>query len=237
MEHSPSYRTTPASDHSLLISFGEEISREHHQQVRVLTQRLLKQPPGAIVNIHPAYSSVLITFDPLRTTFQEIESSIRNLLNNAMTEPAPPPRRIDIPVCYGEAFGPDLAEVAAIHELSPEEAILIHASGKYTVAFIGFTPGFGYLGGMSPRIATPRLPTPRTRVPAGSVAIGGEQTGVYPLAAPGGWRIIGRTPIRIFAPEKRTPALLALGDEVRFQRISREEFDRLQRQQSPSGQS
>jgi inhibitor of KinA len=226
--HALSYRAIPASDHSLLISFGEEISFEHHQRVRALTQRLLKQPPDAIVNIHPAYSSVLVTFDPFRTTFQEIDSSVRNLLTEAMTEAIPPPRQIEIPVCYDEAFGPDLADVAATNRLTPEEVVRIHAEGNYYVAFIGFTPGFGYLVGMSPKIAAPRLSTPRTQVPAGSVAIGGAQTGIYPISTPGGWRIIGRTPLRLFAPERKSPSLLTFGDEVRFRRISRAEFDRLQ---------
>lgn len=227
------YRTTRASDHSLLISFGEEISSEHHQRVRALTQRLLKRPPGSILNVHPAYRSLLVTFDPLHTHFQEMESSLRKLLREAMTDPAPPPNRIEIPVCYGEEFGPDLSDVAAMNRLSPDEVVRIHAAGNYYVSFIGFTPGFGYLSGMSPRIASARLPTPRTRVPAGSVAIGGEQTGVYPISTPGGWRIIGRTPIRLFAPERASPSLLSLGDEVRFRIISREEFDQLQQPPLP----
>lgn len=200
---------------------------EHHQQVRGLTRHLLERLPDFIVNIHPAYSSVLISFDPLRATFQEVESSLRNLLRDTATGPLPQPDQIEIPVCYDEVFGPDLADMAAMNGLSPEEVIGIHASGKYYVAFIGFTPGFGYLGGMSPRIATPRLPTPRTRVPAGSVAIGGDQTGVYPTATPGGWRIIGRTPLRLFVPDRDPPSLLALGGEVRFRRISRAEFDEI----------
>lgn len=220
------YRTIPASDRSLLISFGEEISLAFHQRVRALTERLLKQPPEAILNIHPAYCSLLITFDPLRATFQEIESSARNFLIDT-TEPPASPHRIDIPVCYDEAFGPDLSDVALLNRLSTEEVIRIHLSGEYYVSFIGFTPGFGYLGGMSPRIAAPRLPTPRIRVPAGSVAIGGNQTGIYPTATPGGWRIIGRSPLRLFVPDREPPSLLAIGGEVRFRRISRAEFDEI----------
>lgn len=228
MERDPlPYRTIPASDRSLLIFFGEEISLAFHQRVRALTEHLLKQPPDAILNIHPAYSSLLITFDPLRATFQEIESSVRNFLIDTTTEPPDPPRRIEIPVCYDEAFGPDLSDVASLNGLSTEEVIRIHLSGEYYVSFIGFTPGFGYLGGMSPRIAAPRLATPRRRVPAGSVAIGGNQTGIYPTATPGGWRIIGRTPLRLFVPDRDPPSLLALGGEVRFRRISRAEFDEI----------
>lgn len=222
------YRTMPTSDHSLLISFGNEISPEHHRQVRTLTQRLLNRLPPFVVNIHPAYCSVLIAFDPLQASFNEVESSVRDLLDGEKSDLIPPPRRIEIPVCYDEEFGPDLADVATMTGLSTGEVIRIHAGGKYDVSFIGFTPGFGYLGGMSPRIAAPRLPTPRTRVPAGSVAIGGNQTGIYPIATPGGWRIIGRTPLPLFVPERASPSLLALGDEVRFRNISREEFIQLQ---------
>ena len=217
-----------ASDHSLLISFGEEISEGYHPAVYRLTQRLLKRPPDFILNIQPAYRSVLIAFDPLRAAAQEVETAVRALLSETAADPPSVPRRIEIPVCYDETFGPDLPEVAALNGLSRQQVIDIHSAGEYYVSFIGFTPGFPYLAGLSPRIGAPRRPTPRTRVPAGSVAIGGNQTGIYPISSPGGWRIIGRTPLALFVPESASPALLALGDEVRFKRISRGEFDRLQ---------
>lgn len=218
----------PASDHTLLISFGNEISPENQRKVYRLAQHLLTGPPDFILNIQPAYASVLVSFDPLRVSFDEVESSLRAHLSESRTDPPSPPRRIEIPVCYDERFGPDLPDVAALNRLSIEEVIETHAAGKYSVSFIGFTPGFPYLAGMSSRIAMPRLPTPRTRVPAGSVAIGGAQTGIYPMMTPGGWRIIGQTPVRLFLPERASPSLLAIGDEVRFRPISREEFNRLQ---------
>jgi inhibitor of KinA len=128
----------------------------------------------------------------------------------------PAPRTMEIPVRYGGADGPDLEEVAALNHLSAEEVIAIHSGAEYLVHFLGFSPGFPYLGGMPESIAAPRLETPRRSVPAGSVAIGGRQTGIYPTASPGGWRIIGRTPLRLFQPEADPPVLLQMGDHVRF---------------------
>lgn len=217
----------PASDHSLLISFGNEISRAAHEKVYALAHRLLHARFDFISNIHPAYHSLLVAFDPRLISHSQIESRLRPLLTDPALQPTPPARRMEIPVCYDDDFGVDLEEVAAHTGQTREEVIALHAGGDYYVAFIGFTPGFPYLAGMSPRLAVPRLPTPRSRVPAGSVAIGGAQTGIYPVGTPGGWRIIGRTPIALFLPDREPPALLALGDTVRFRPISREEFDRL----------
>lgn len=204
------------------------MSRELHQRVNALARNLLEHLPDFILNIHPAYGTILISFDPLRATFQQVEAFTRSRLDESEDEILPAPRQVEIPVCYDEEFGPDLQDVAFQNKLSHEEVIDIHSTGKYYVCFIGFTPGFAYLGGMSSCLATPRLSSPRTNVPAGSVAIGGNQTAVYPLSTPGGWRLIGRTPIKLFSPEKAPFSLLALGDEVRFRKISREEFDRFQ---------
>jgi inhibitor of KinA len=133
-------------------------------------------------------------------------------------------RNIVIPVCYGGEFGPDLKEVAQYHGLTEEEVIHIHSHGEYKVYMIGFVPGFAYLGGLSPKIATPRRTTPRTMIPTGSVGIAGGQTGIYPLATPGGWQIIGRTPLSLFRPNHRQPSLLRAGDIVRFQPITEKEY-------------
>jgi len=213
-----------ASDHSLLVSFGNEISPHVHEAVYALTQNIVGALPDFINNIHPAYSSILVSFNPLRATFQHVEEFIQSSIAASQKSPRPPARMIEIPVCYDEEFGPDLKEVTSRNNLSLEQVIEIHSLGVYRVYFIGFTPGFAYLGGLSPRLATPRLPSPRTKVPAGSVAIGGKQTAVYPISTPGGWRIIGRTPLKLFSPEKEPFSLLALGDQVRFRKISREEF-------------
>jgi inhibitor of KinA len=204
--------TLPASDRSLLVRFGAEISPSVHRQVRAFLRAF--RAPG-VTNLHPAYASVLISFDPLRTTHAELEQAV-----HAAAAPAPetPARLIEIPVCYGGEFGPDLDDVAAHNHLTPSQVIDLHSSAEYLVYFLGFSPGFPYLGGMPEQLATPRLPSPRKHVPAGSVAIGGPQTGIYPLASPGGWRIIGRTDLELFDPDRRPPTLLETGDRVRFVR-------------------
>ena len=220
----------PASDHSLLLSFGNEISLENHQRIAALTRALLAARPDFILNLHPAYCSILISFDAMRVGFEQVENFIRALLAKS-GEALPIPRRVEIPVCYESEFAPDLQEVAAQSRLSTAEVIEIHASGVYYVSFIGFMPGFAYLGGLSPRLATPRLASPRTQVPAGSLAIGGNQTAIYPLSTPGGWRLIGRTPLRLFSPENEPFCFFSIGDEVRFKKISLAEFRNLREQQ------
>jgi inhibitor of KinA len=152
-------------------------------------------------------------------------AALQRLLVDIRVDALPAPRIIDIPVCYGGVLGPDLEDVARRHELSAQDVIDVHVAGDYLVYMVGFMPGFAYLGGLSSRIATPRRQTPRTAVPAGSVGIGGEQTGVYPLVSPGGWNLIGRTPRRIFDIDRSEPALLVTGDRVRFRAISLTEFD------------
>lgn len=216
-----------ASDHSLLVSFGDEVSVAHHQSVMRLTTLLTARRPAFIRNIHPAYCSVLVSFDPKMTSPETVEEYLVSLVRTVESTPLPHPRHIEIPVCYGGELGPDLADVAAHNKCSLDDVIRIHSSGEYLVYFLGFSPGFPYMGGLSAKIATPRLATPRTRVPAGSVAIGGSQTGIYPVSSPGGWRIIGRTPLRLFRPNEEPPVLLQMGDLVRFTPITNEEFARL----------
>lgn len=208
-------RIVPASDASLLVSFGNEISLETHRQVLRLMRALAEPSPG-IRNLHPAFASVLIDFDPRRRTHAEIESWIRERIAASADAPETESRLIEIPVCYAGSFGPDLEDVARHTGLAPERVIELHASVDYRVYFLGFSPGFPYLGGMPAELATPRLPAPRKRVPAGSVAIGGAQTGVYSIESPGGWRLIGRTALRLFDSKADPPAVLQMGDRVRF---------------------
>jgi KipI family sensor histidine kinase inhibitor len=205
---------TAASDHSLLVSLGEEVSLATHEHVLRLS-RLLEGAPE-LLNIHPGYCSLLITFDPRRVKYERVESAVSEALDRMDSVDMPSRRRVDVPVRYGGADGPDLEEVARLHGISPEDVVRIHASAEYLVYFLGFSPGFPYLGGMPAAIATPRLATPRTHVPAGSVAIGGDYTGIYPVASPGGWRIIGRTPLELFRAERAPLTLLRMGDHVRF---------------------
>lgn len=216
-----------ASDHSLLVSFGDGISLAHHQSVVRLTTLLIANRREFVRNIHPAYCSVLVSFDPRQSSPGAVEEYLFSLIQTIESTPLPPPRHVEIPVCYGGEFGPDLADVAAHNGCSPDDVVRIHSSGEYLVYFLGFSPGFPYMGGLSPQIATPRLATPRTRVPAGSVAIGGSQTGIYPVSSPGGWRIIGRTPLRLFRPNEEPPVFLQMGDIVHFVPITNEAFAQL----------
>jgi inhibitor of KinA len=205
----------PASDRSLLVSFGEAISLDLHRQVLQFLRAFETVPPG-ILNLHPAFASVLIDFDPRRWTHSAVEDLVSKRLALPESTRATEARTIEIPVRYGGEFGPDLEDVARHTGLAPAEVIRLHSGGSYLVYFLGFSPGFPYLGGMPPELATPRLAAPRKRVPAGSVCIGGSQTGVYPVESPGGWRIIGRTALRLFDPQAVPPALLRAGDSVRF---------------------
>ncbi len=205
----------PASDRSLLVCFGKEISPEFHREIVGLLRGFGTLPPG-ILNLHPAFASILIDFDPRRWDHNQVEQLVRARFSQIESGPAEAARTVEIPVFYGGASGPDLEEVARHTGLAPAEVVRLHAGAGYLVYFLGFSPGFPYLGGLPPNLATPRLAAPRSRVPAGSVAIGGSQTGVYPTESPGGWRIIGRTPLRLFDLEADPPALLRAGDHVRF---------------------
>ena len=214
MSQSPGMRVVDASDRSLLLVFDDRISLPAHRDVLRLTP-LLRTLPG-ITNVHPAYASILIDFDPLTVRRGDLEQSAADLFAGSVHAVLPEPRTIEIPVVYGGESGPDLEAVASLTNHTPGDVVKIHSSADYLVYFLGFSPGFPYLGGLPESIAAPRLETPRKRVPAGSVAIGGRQTGVYPMASPGGWRIIGRTPSRLFNPAADPPTLLQMGDRVKF---------------------
>jgi inhibitor of KinA len=213
-----------ASDRSLLVTFGKEGTAESAAAVARLTHAL--EGLRGILNLHPAYVSVLVEFDPRLRRHAEIEALIRERLESGQSAhaPAQPQRIVEIPVRYGGEFGPDLEEVARHAGLSPERVVDLHASARYLVHFLGFSPGFPYLGGLPPELATPRLAVPRKLAPAGSVAIGGSHAGIYPMDSPGGWRILGRTPVRLFDADASPPALLAMGDRVRFLPIAEGRF-------------
>jgi KipI family sensor histidine kinase inhibitor len=213
-----------ASDQSLLVSFGEQIALENHERVVKLLRLLQSQSIEGIRNLHPAYCSVLIKFDALKLDHDELQSRLLPYLARLDEAPVPKPHQIEIPVCYGGEFGPELEDVAATHGISPAQAIELHSSPVYLVYFLGFAPGFAYLGGLPKALTTPRLQTPRAKVPQGSVGIGGNQTAVYPFATPGGWRLIGRTPLAMFRRDQARMSLLQIGDRVRFRPISKEEF-------------
>lgn len=218
-----------ASDQSLLIYFGQHITRKANEQVRRLLRLLELEPVAGVRNLHPAYCSVLVKFDALRWRHEELAKQLRKYLVRLDQLKLPEPRHVEIPVCYGGEYGPDLEEVATLHKITPEQVIQLHASTEYLVYFLGFTPGFAYLGELPQELVTPRLAAPRKKVPAGSVGIAGNQTGVYPFETPGGWRLLGRTPVAMFRTDRDGLSLLSIGDRVRFVPVSRERFAELQR--------
>jgi inhibitor of KinA len=215
----------------LLVYFGRAIAPEFSECVLKLLRLIESEPLPAVRNLHPAYASLLIKFDPLKATHAEMEAALRPYLDRLDAVPLPQPRTIEVPVCYGDDFGPDLAELAALHNLTPQQTIETHASALYSVCFLGFVPGFAYLAGLPDALATPRLSTPRRAVPIGSVGIAGHQTGVYPCSTPGGWRLIGRTPMRMFDAHRPELSLLNIGDHVGFRPISRDQFARIEREE------
>jgi KipI family sensor histidine kinase inhibitor len=218
-----------ASDQSLLVCFGQQTTLDAHQRVRKLLRLLESEPVAGIRNLHPAYCSLLIKFDILKLQHGELEAILRPYLDRLDDVILPQPRQVEIPVCYGGDYGPDLDDVAAMHRMTPARAIELHASVAYTVYFLGFVPGFAYLGELPEALVTPRLAAPRRTVPPGSVGIAGSQTGIYPFATPGGWRLLGRTPLAMFRPDRKAMSLLSIGDRVRFTHITRERFLSLER--------
>jgi len=217
-------RFQPASDRSLLLYFGDKITLEVHQQIVKLLRLLTSEPVNGIRNLHPAYCSLLIQFDPFILDHERLTNVLSEYLNLLREIPLPDSREVEIQVCYGGEFGPDLDAVAALHEISAAQVIELHSSATYIVYFLGFTPGFAYLGGLPESLETPRLPTPRRKVLQGSVGIAGKQAGVYSFPTPGGWRLLGCTPEAMFRPDREHMCLLSIGDRVRFVPISEEEF-------------
>ena len=206
-----------------MVKLGEQIDLSLNQQVHRLDQEFIQAPMVGIVEVVPAYASLLIHYDPLVLSEPVVIAWIEKCACQEEDGFLAEPRLVEIPVFYGGVNGPDLESLARAHGLSVEEAVRLHSQPIYTVYMTGFTPGFPYLGGLPELLATPRLETPRSSVRAGSVGIAGSQTGIYPVESPGGWQIIGYTPTRLFDPFQEPPALLSAGDQVRFIRqISRE---------------
>lgn len=213
-----------AGDRGLLMELGEGISPAIHGRLRAMLLALDRARPAGLVEYAPAYRSITFLYDPLVTSLSRLREELEELYLHSGEIPVPAPVAVELPVCYGGRFGPDLAAVAARHELTREEVIRLHSGPAYLVYLLGFSPGFPFLGGLPAALHTPRLESPRKVVPAGSVGIAGGQTGVYPIASPGGWQLIGRTPVRLFDCGREHPFLLSPGDIVRFRPIGEEEF-------------
>jgi KipI family sensor histidine kinase inhibitor len=223
--HSPDYRIDPFGEAAVIVLLGGGIDKAGYRQLAALSKAIQDNPPRGFTELVPAYNSLLVVFDPLVSDTHSLSAAVQALAAALPPAAADAPKDIvELPVAYGGDYGPDLDSVAFNAGLGTEEVIAIHSSTPYLVYMLGFTPGFPYLGGMDQRIAAPRLKTPRTKVPAGSVGIADTQTGVYPLESPGGWNLIGRTPLALFDPDRQDPALLAPGKYVRFVPISHDEF-------------
>ncbi|WP_145152059.1 5-oxoprolinase subunit PxpB [Paenibacillus xylanexedens] len=220
---------SPLGETAVIIHCGEHLSDAVQQRVMSVCALLEKSTLPAMIEWVPSYTSVTVFYDPFISSYPQLCKILLQQLHQMKESVQDKPRTVTIPVCYGGKWGPDLDYVASEHGLTPEDVIAIHTSGDYLVHMIGFAPGFPYLGGLSERIATPRRATPRLRVEAGTVGIGGKQTGIYPVDTPGGWQCIGRTPLRLFRPGENIPSLLATGDRVRFEQITMQDYLVLER--------
>jgi len=205
-----------AGDRAVVVEYGDTIDEATNRRVRLLAAALsLRHDPG-IVELVPTYRSLMVHYDPLRVTQDEVETIVLEAEQHLADVVLPRPKVVEIPTAYGGDYGPDLGDVAAWAGIPADEVIAIHSGREYLVYMMGFMAGFPYLGGLSPRIAMPRLSSPRTKVPTGSVGIAQEQTGIYPTETPGGWRLIGWTPVRIFDATSDPPVLFEAGDYIRF---------------------
>lgn len=228
----------PLGDRAVTVQFGDSIDEATLAKVRVFSSYLEHHPFPGFVEQVPAFATVTVYYDPwlvseqgLYNPYTRVTEQLQHILKVARkNDKAARQRVVDIPVCYNGAFGPDLEYVARHTKLTPQQVIASHTRGKYQVYMIGFAPGFPYLGGMAKKLATPRKQNPRPAIPAGSVGIAGGQTGVYPIETPGGWQLIGRTPLQLFNPQRQQPSLLQAGDLVRFVSISETEYWRLKQQ-------
>ncbi len=215
----------PAGDCGVRVCFGAAISPRIHQRVRNFCRRLEQFPVPGVTEWVSGYATVTVYYRPWIIAYEALCDALAHVSRRrGLAIQQEEARLVEIPVCYGGEFGPDLEAVAAAHDLAAAQVVQRHCRPRYLVYFLGFQPGFPYLGGLPPSLAMPRRETPRASVPAGSVGIAGPQTGVYPFATPGGWQIIGRTPLRLYDPDRQPPALLSPGDRVKFVPITLSEL-------------
>ena len=224
-------RFRTAGDCGLLVEYGDIIDPDVNNKVRSMTMVMEQSSPEGVTEVIPTYRSLLIVYDPSITHPAELQKTLKTLEARLDDIKIPPPDTVEIPVCYGGDFGPDIEVVAESNNLTVAEVIKLHCRPEYLIYMVGFTPGFPFLGGLSEKLYTPRLETPRTFVPEGSVGIANNQTGIYPVASPGGWQLIGRTPVKLFAPGRRNPFLYQAGDRIKFSPISAEAYARIFKQE------
>ena len=223
------------SETAALVEFGRKISEDINKKVRTFCTYLDEKPFYGMVEYVPAFTSVSVIYNPLDMNsgapYEVVKAILDNIISKLDFSLGDEEHIVEIPVCYGGEFGQDIEHVAKINNITVDEVIKIHSEGKYLVYMIGFAPGFPYLGGMSEKIAAPRRESPRIAIPAGSVGIAGMQTGVYPIETPGGWQLIGKTPIKLFDLKRNSKSLLKAGDIVKFYPISYEEYVQLKEEE------
>ena len=224
-------RFRTAGDRGLLVEYGDIIDPDVNNKVRSMAMVMEQNSPEGVTEVIPTYRSLLIVYDPCSTNTAKLQKILKALEARLNEIKIPSPDTVEIPVCYGGEFGPDIACVAESNNLTVAEVIELHCRPEYLIYMVGFTPGFPFLGGLSEKLHTPRLETPRTYVPEGSVGVANNQTGIYPVASPGGWRILGRTPVKLFAPGRRNPFLYQAGDRIKFNPISAEDYTRIFKQE------
>jgi inhibitor of KinA len=217
-----------AGDRALVIEFGDEIEEKINSKIRSLTLAMERENIKGIIETIPTYRSLMIIYEPMIIELQELTDKAKSIMVKMDEMKIPDARVIEIPTLYGGEYGPDIEFVAQHNKISQEEVIKIHTSKEYLIYMIGFTPGFPYLGGMNDEIATPRLQNPRSKIPVGSVGIAGEQTGIYPIESPGGWQLIGRTPVKLYDPYRKEPVLLNAGDFIKFIEIDEVEYKNIE---------
>jgi len=213
-----------AGDSAVFIELPAKISPDINRKIHLLSSAIEKKKIEGVVEVVPTYRSLCIYYNPVEIELEKLLIKVDATMSSVKDEETRSSKEVEIPVVYGGEYGPDLDSVAKYNHLSPEEVIKIHSGKKYLVYMFGFCPGYPYLGGMDERIATPRLKTPRTKVPAGSVAIAETQAGIYPIESPGGWRLIGRTPIKLFDPTEAPPVPFLPGDYIKFVPVSEQEY-------------
>src|SRR5918993_86536 len=219
------FRIEPAGDAALRIELPARVDEAISARITAMGEVVRSRWTDIVRDAVVGYHTLTVYFDPLRVDSRWLEEQLAAIAAEAVVPAEVSRGHVEIPVCYGEDFGPDLGDVAEAAGCSEQEVVELHTSRDYRVFVVGFVPGFGYMGPVDPRLALPRRRTPRTRVPAGSVALAGGQTGIYPMETPGGWHLIGRTPVRPFDESRAQPVLFRPGDTVRFRSVSRIEYD------------
>ncbi|AVP54771.1 allophanate hydrolase [Clostridium tetani] len=218
-----------AGDKALTIEYGNEISEDISSKVRSMMVALEINKIDGIVEIVPTYRSLMVHYNPLIIGYDKLVNKVKSLENKLQDISLPEPEVIEIPTVYGGEYGPDIGNVAKHNKITVEEVVKIHSSKEYLIYMLGFTPGFPYLGGMNGKIATPRLKSPRTKINKGSVGIAGSQTGIYPIDSPGGWQLIGKTPLKLYEPNREVPILLKAGNYIKFVPIFEGEYKSIEK--------